>query len=67
MAFDDFPLARLPHPPVTVVGQNPAGTGRAAAEIPFRRMTGDTSSGQVVRLRTRLIPCGSSEIVPGED
>ncbi|GAA3747472.1 LacI family DNA-binding transcriptional regulator [Streptomyces tremellae] len=66
VAFDDFPLAELLHPAVTVVAQDPVGMGRTAAEILFRRIAGDTSADQVVRLRTRLIPRGSGERAPAE-
>ena len=60
VGFDDFVLADLLDPAVTVVAQDPHGTGRRAAKLLFRRVDGET--GPYVRevLPTRLIARGSA-------
>jgi LacI family transcriptional regulator len=62
VGFDDFVLADLLEPGVTVVAQDPHGTGRLAADLLFRRIDGDT--GPYVRqvLPTSLLQRGSGEI-----
>jgi LacI family transcriptional regulator, galactose operon repressor len=65
VGFDDFELADLVTPAVTVVAQDPTGLGREAAELLFRRLEGDRSPVQHVELPTRLIPRGSGELPPG--
>jgi LacI family transcriptional regulator len=62
--FDDFTLADLLDPPVTVVAQDPARMGTLAAELLFRRIDGDESPPQEHVLPTRLIQRGSGEIPP---
>ncbi len=62
--FDDFTLADLLDPPVTVVAQDPARIGTLAAELLFRRIDGDTSPPQEHVVPTRLIVRGSGEIPP---
>jgi LacI family transcriptional regulator len=64
VGFDDFELADLMTPPVTVVAQNPAEMGRLAAQLIFRRLAGETGPAAQIRLRTRLIPRGSGERPP---
>lgn len=64
VGFDDFPLADLLDPGVTVVAQDPAAIGRIAAEILFRRLDGDRSPSTIHVLPTKLIVRGSGEIVP---
>jgi LacI family transcriptional regulator len=64
VGFDDFPLADLLDPGVTVVAQDPAAIGRLAAETMFRRLDGDRSPSTVQVVPTRLIVRGSGEIVP---
>jgi LacI family transcriptional regulator len=61
VGFDDFPLANLLDPPVTVIAQNPAEIGRRAAELLFARLDGDRSPPQHVVLETQLIARGSGE------
>jgi LacI family transcriptional regulator len=64
VGFDDFTLADLLDPPVTVVAQDPAAIGKLAAEILFRRIDGDRSEpGQHV-VPTRLISRASGAIPP---
>lgn len=63
VGFDDFELADLLDPAVTVVAQDPAELGRTAAELLFGRLAGTrTGRAQTVRLPTRLIRRGSGEV-----
>lgn len=40
VGFDDFPAADLLQPRITVIAQDPAGMGRMAASLVFRRLDG---------------------------
>jgi len=62
IGFDDFPLADLLDPPVTVVAQDPARMGRTAALALFERIDGDRSAPREIRIPTTLIPRGSGEL-----
>jgi LacI family transcriptional regulator len=62
VGFDDFPLADLLDPAVTVVAQDPARIGRTAATTLFERMDGDNGPPREIRIPTTLIPRGSGEI-----
>jgi len=64
VGFDDFPLADLLDPGVSVVAQDPLGMGRLAAERLFRRLDGDRSEATTSVVPTRLIERGSGEIRP---
>ena len=64
VGFDDFLLADLLEPGITVVAQDPAALGRAAVELLFRRLDGDRSPSIHAVIPTRLIPRGSGEIQP---
>jgi LacI family transcriptional regulator len=64
VGFDDIPLADLLEPGITVMAQDPAAMGRAAAEQLFRRMDGDRSPSVHQVIPTRLITRGSGEIRP---
>jgi LacI family transcriptional regulator len=64
IGFDDFPLADLLDPPVTVVAQDPARMGRTAATALFERIDGLDEPPREIRIPTTLIPRGSGEI-PG--
>jgi len=64
VGFDDFLLANLLDPPVSVVAQDAAALGRTAAELLFARLDGDRSPPRNVVVSTRLIPRGSGEIPP---
>jgi LacI family transcriptional regulator len=64
VGFDDFPLADLLEPGVTVVAQDPAAIGTLAAEILFRRIDGDESPVQEHVVPTRLIERASGAIPP---
>jgi LacI family transcriptional regulator len=60
--FDDFPLADMLRPGITVVAQDTDQMGSLAAQILFRRLDGDTSPTETFIVPTRLIPRGSGEI-----
>jgi LacI family transcriptional regulator len=62
--FDDFELADIITPPVTVVAQDPSEMGRLAAELLFRRLAGESGPAQRVTLSTHLIVRGSAEVPP---
>jgi LacI family transcriptional regulator len=62
VGFDDFPLADLLEPAVTVVAQDPRRIGETAAEVLFRRMDGDRSPSQLHWVPTRLVTRGSGEL-----
>ncbi len=64
VGFDDFPLADLLDPPVTVVAQDPHTIGRLAAERLFHRIDGDGGAYVTEVVRTRLVTRGSGEIPP---
>ncbi|MEU5421264.1 LacI family DNA-binding transcriptional regulator [Streptomyces sp. NPDC001407] len=64
VGFDDFELADLLSPAVTVVAQDAARLGRTAAERLFRRLDGVAETPQRVELPTRLIVRGSGELPP---
>jgi LacI family transcriptional regulator len=64
VGFDDFPLADLLQPPVTVVAQDPSAMGRLAASLIFRRLDGEDWEPTTHYVPTRLIRRGSGEI-PG--
>ena len=62
VGFDDFDLADLIDPPVTVIAVDAAALGRRAAERLFARLAGNTASPQTEVLATRLIVRGSGEV-----
>lgn len=55
VGYDDFDLADVVEPPVTVVHQDPAALGQRAVQQLFARLAGDTSPPQTVVVSTRLI------------
>jgi LacI family transcriptional regulator len=59
VGFDDFELADLLDPAVTVVAQDPALLGERAAELLFRRLAGEPGPARTVVLPTRLLVRGS--------
>jgi LacI family transcriptional regulator len=61
VGFDDFELADVLDPGVTVVTQDPAAMGRVAAELLFRRIEGDDGPAQRIQLSTSLVARGSGE------
>jgi LacI family transcriptional regulator len=64
VGFDDFPLADLLEPAITVVAQDPALMGRTAAQALFRRIDGDTGPPAEHWIPTTLIRRGSGESAP---
>ncbi|MET7574748.1 LacI family DNA-binding transcriptional regulator [Streptomyces sp. NPDC005492] len=65
VGFDDFPLADILSPGITVLAQDVEQMGQTAAEMLFRRLDGDESSARTVTVPTRLIERGSGEIPAG--
>lgn len=66
VGFDDFELADLLSPPVTVVAQDPALLGGTAAGMLFRRLAGAAGAPERVTLPTRLLARGSGELPPAQ-
>ncbi|MEU8512832.1 LacI family DNA-binding transcriptional regulator [Kitasatospora sp. NPDC048722] len=64
VGFDDLELADLLTPGLTVVAQDPAALGAAAARTLFERLSGDTGAARRIEIPTRLIPRGSGEVGP---
>jgi LacI family transcriptional regulator, galactose operon repressor len=64
IGFDDFQLADLLEPGVTVIAQDSTGMGHRAAELVFERIAGDDRPAQLEIIPTRLITRGSGEIHP---
>jgi LacI family transcriptional regulator len=62
VGFDDFELADMLQPAISVVAQDPVEIGRLGAEILFRRMGGDDSQVRQHIVATRLVERGSGEI-----
>ena len=64
VGFDDFELADLLDPPITVVCHDSWELGRAAAEMLFARLDGETAPPRRLELPARLLPRGSGEGKP---
>ena len=64
VGFDDFPLADVLDPALTVVRQDVARVGDEVARLLFARLDGDTSSAVHVVLAPSLVVRGSGEIPP---
>ncbi|MEV5987959.1 LacI family DNA-binding transcriptional regulator [Streptomyces sp. NPDC052051] len=64
VGFDDFELADLLDPGVTVVAQDAAALGRTAAERLFGQLDGSLLTPERIELPTRLITRGSGELPP---
>ena len=62
IGFDDVALGDIVEPAISVVAQDPQAIGRAAAELLFRRMDGDTSPSEHLVVPVRLIARGSGEL-----
>jgi LacI family transcriptional regulator len=62
IGFDDFPMADIFQPGITVLAQDIDVIGRRAAEILFRRLDGDEAPTETVTVQTRLVERGSGEI-----
>jgi LacI family transcriptional regulator len=64
VGFDDFPLADIVEPPLTVIRQNVTAIGTEVAKRLLARIDGDDSVPQHIVLRPELVPRGSGEIRP---
>jgi LacI family transcriptional regulator len=62
VGFDDFPLADMLRPGISVVAQDIEAIGRLAAQILFSRLDGDRSPTRTHIVPSRLIARGSGEI-----
>ncbi|WNM35856.1 LacI family DNA-binding transcriptional regulator [Streptomyces sp. Li-HN-5-11] len=62
VGFDDFPLADILNPGISVIAQDIEQMGKTAAEMLFSRLDGDESPTRTVTVPTRLIQRGSGEI-----
>ncbi|WP_112225120.1 LacI family DNA-binding transcriptional regulator [Lentzea atacamensis] len=67
IGFDDFPLADMLEPGITVVRQDVPGIGRKAAELIFARIDGDTSPPVHAVVPASIVRRGSGEITPSAD
>ncbi|MFW5461203.1 LacI family DNA-binding transcriptional regulator [Knoellia sp. CPCC 206453] len=65
VGFDDFPLADLVTPALTVVRQDVGRIGRLTADLLMARLDGDTSPPQRIVVEPTLVVRGSGEIPPG--
>jgi LacI family transcriptional regulator len=65
VGFDDFLLADMLRPGVTVVAQQPYQVGKLAAERLLARISGDDSLPREYLIDTVLIERGSGELAPG--
>lgn len=64
VGFDDFLLANLLEPGITVVSQDVSRIGSEAAELLFGRIAGSVGPPQHIVTSPTLIPRGSGEIAP---
>jgi LacI family transcriptional regulator len=64
VGFDDFPLADLLEPAVTVVAQDTTTMGRTAARALVERIEGMTGPPREFWIPTVLVRRGSGEIPP---
>jgi LacI family transcriptional regulator len=64
VGFDDFELADLLEPGITVVAQDATAIGRLSAEILFGRIDRNDAPVEQHVIHTRLIQRGSGEILP---
>ena len=64
IGFDDFSLAEMLDPPVTVVAHDAVELGRTAAQLLLRRLDGDRSASEHIVCPVQLICRGSGEIEP---
>lgn len=64
VGFDDFELADMLAPPVTVVSHDPGEMGRRGARLLLERIAGATDPPRHVVLPTRLVVRGTAEVRP---
>jgi len=62
VGFDDFLLADLLSPPISVIAQNPTLLGQTAAELLFARLNDNTLPPRQIVIPTHLLARGSGEI-----
>lgn len=64
VGFDDFPLADLLTPPLTVIRQDVVRIGRLTADLLVARLDGDNGPPQRIVVEPTLVVRGSGEIPP---
>lgn len=64
VGFDDFTLADMMEPGITVIAQHPERIGKLAAERLLARIDGDSSAPQTYVVPSELIQRGSGELPP---
>lgn len=64
VGFDDFELAPLLSPPVTVVAYDPVELGRQAARLICERLDGATGPPRQIVVFTEVVARGSGEVLP---
>lgn len=64
VGFDDFPLADLLTPPLTVIRQDVGRIGRLTADLLVARLDGDAGPPQRIVVEPTLVVRGSGEIPP---
>ncbi|WP_457967937.1 LacI family transcriptional regulator [Arthrobacter sp. D1-29] len=64
VGFDDFTLADMMDPGITVIAQHPERIGKLAAERLLARIDGDDQPAQTYIVPTELIQRGSGELPP---
>ena len=64
VGFDDFPMADLLDPPLTVIRQDVARIGKTVADLLFERIGGNTTPPRHVVVEPTLVVRGSGEIPP---
>ncbi|MEU5693670.1 LacI family DNA-binding transcriptional regulator [Actinosynnema sp. NPDC020468] len=62
VGFDDFELADLLSPPVTVLAHDASALGKAGADLLYARLDGDVAPPRRVVLPVRLVARGSGEV-----
>jgi DNA helicase-2/ATP-dependent DNA helicase PcrA len=62
VGFDDFPLADVLEPALTVVRQDVARIGATVGDLLFSRLDGDTTEPRQVVIRPTLVARGSGEL-----
>jgi LacI family transcriptional regulator len=66
VGFDDFELATLLSPPVTVVAYDPVELGRRAARLICTRLDGAGGPPRRIVLPTEVVPRGSGEVLASQ-
>jgi LacI family transcriptional regulator len=64
VGFDDFELADMVSPGITVVAQDPYALGVTAADLLFTRLRGKQQRPRRITLPTKLITRGMGELPP---